>query len=92
MIGSLGEMSNFEKLRGFDNGQTDGQTDGRTFAILESLSRLKKNPIWNFSKLFRPPPPYSLEIAQYYGGFLSRPKTHRGIFEGYDWVGLRNLK
>ena len=30
-----------EKLRGFDNRQTDGQTDGRTFTILELLSRLK---------------------------------------------------
>ena len=45
MIGSLGDMSDFERLNGFDNGQTDGrtdrQTDRRTFAILESLSRLK---------------------------------------------------
>ena len=35
----------FERLRGFcdrqTDRQTDGQTDRRTFAILESLSRLK---------------------------------------------------
>ena len=36
-IGSRVDMSNFERLRGF----CDGQTDERTFAILESLSRLK---------------------------------------------------
>ena len=34
--------SNFERLRGFGDGQTDRQTDGRTFAILESLLRLKR--------------------------------------------------
>ena len=37
LIGSMADKSNSERLRGFDN----GRTDGRTFAILESLSRLK---------------------------------------------------
>ena len=33
-----------ERLRGFDYGhQTDRQTDRQTFAIVESLSRLKDN-------------------------------------------------
>ena len=31
----------FKLLRGFAEGQTDRQTDRRTFAIVESLSRLK---------------------------------------------------
>ena len=37
-IGSLVDRSNSERLRGFCN----RQTDRRTFAILESLSRLKR--------------------------------------------------
>ena len=32
----------FKLLRGFADGQTDGQTDEQTFAIVESLLRLKK--------------------------------------------------
>ena len=37
LIGSMVDRSDSERLRGF----CDRQTDGRTFAILESLLRLK---------------------------------------------------
>ena len=37
MIGIMADRLDFERLRGF----CDGQTDGQTFAILESLLRLK---------------------------------------------------
>ena len=33
----------FKLLRGFADGRTDRQTNRRTFVIVESLSRLKKN-------------------------------------------------
>ena len=38
----MADRLDFERLRGFCDGQTDGLTDGRIFAILESLLRLKK--------------------------------------------------
>ena len=37
----MADRLDFERLRGFCDGQTDGLTDRRTFAIIESLSRLK---------------------------------------------------
>ena len=46
-IGMMADRPDFERLRGFCDKWTDrlteGQTDRRTFAILESLSQLKKS-------------------------------------------------
>ena len=41
LISIIADRLDFERLRGFCDGQTDGLTDRRTFAIIESLSRLK---------------------------------------------------
>ena len=41
LISIIADRLDFERLRGFCDGQTDGLTDRRTFAIVESLSRLK---------------------------------------------------
>ena len=42
----------FKLMRGFADRQTDEQTDEQTFAIVESLSRLKTLNIEVFSRLF----------------------------------------
>ena len=41
VIGMMADMHDSDRLRGFGNRQTDGLTDRRTFAILESLLKLK---------------------------------------------------
>ena len=54
LISIIADRLDFERLRGFCDGQTDGLTDRRTFAIVESLSRLKtltKTPAYHVCQL-----------------------------------------